>query len=81
MTANQDGAAIGPPGPEKAAALGGKSQGGIACCEVNGKRLGNAVESVKREARQHLERWLTTGQRYHLALARAAFDAVRKGAS
>jgi hypothetical protein len=80
MTAQNVGAGIGPPKAEKATAHGDKSKGGVACCDVKKERLGNAVESVKREARQHLERWLMIGHSYHLAPARAKFDASGKGA-
>ena len=38
-------------------------------------------QQVKLEARQHLARWLETGQKYHLLLARVKFAALRKGAA
>jgi hypothetical protein len=34
---------------------------------------------VKRESRQNLNRWLTTGHSYHLRLCLVARDALRKG--
>jgi hypothetical protein len=76
MTAEQDGAGTGPPDPHKEGAAPAKG-GSLETRETTGKVVVSAV-SVKLEARQHLERWLKTGNSYHLALARAKFDALRK---
>jgi hypothetical protein len=69
--------ATGPPQAvhEKAALVGGSLNGSA---RKNAKVTVSA-EDVKREARQHLERWLMTGHSYYLALARAQLDAARKG--
>jgi hypothetical protein len=39
------------------------------------------IDQVKSECRQHIVNWLETGHGYHLRLARAKFDALRKGAA
>jgi hypothetical protein len=66
--------------PEKATAQGDHSLSGNAYAATD-QRLSNHQHRVKREARLHLERWLATGIDYHLRLARAKIDALRKGAA
>jgi hypothetical protein len=46
---------------------------------TTGRKTTSERESVKHEARAHLQRWLQTGHSWHLALARAKWYALRKG--
>jgi hypothetical protein len=76
MTAQNAG--IGPPKFQKATAQGDKSKGGIACCVVNGERLGNTAEAVNSEVDRLLRQWLRTGEDFPRRLAHTLRDAARK---